>query len=148
MLSFFGGNANTSTATPIAAPTREQHLIDAAIVKGRYVGYPDQIICVAIEAQITASKQMQEELIRSWREANEGTFSSVPDFIDETRPKIEEATDRIIQELGVTQSILQTCAAATALRRQPSGIPASNAVWETAVEGLIKSIEGPSQDAS
>lgn len=136
-----------NTGTAIADPVRERRLIEVSLVKGRQAGVPDQITQGAIQAQITASKQMQEELIRSWRLAEQGTFEAVPDFLKETRPKIEEATDRLIQELGHVQAVLSTCSAAMALRDPPPGEGLSEAVWATAVEGLIQAAGGPSPDA-
>jgi chorismate mutase len=125
---------------------REQRLIKTAIVKGREIGIPDQVTLAAIESQIIASKQMQEALMLSWREAGEGSFVLVPDFAEETRPRIEEATDRLIRELGAALNLLNTCKAAKTLRAPPNGplIPAE--VWATAVEGIIQSAAGPAQD--
>jgi chorismate mutase-like protein len=136
-----------NTAAAIADPEREQRLIEAAIVKGRQVGLPDHVTRVAIEAQIIASKQMQEELIQSWRGQGQGRFTSIPKFIEETRPKIEETTDRLIRELSVALRVLNTCPAATALRQPPPRGLVSNSVWTTAVEGLIQSAGGPTADA-
>lgn len=136
-----------NTGTAVADPVREQRLIEASIVKGRQAGIPDQVTQGAIEAQINASKQMQEELIQSWREAGQGTFGSVPDFLKETRPGIEAATDRVIQELGKVQGILNTCEAIMDLRHPPVGKDVPEAVWATAVEGLIQSIRGPPPEA-
>ena len=136
-----------NTGTAIADPVREKRLIEASLVKGREAGIPDQVTRAAIEAQIAASQQMQEELIASWREAGQGTFEAVPDFLKDTRPRIEEATDRLIKELGEAQDLLNTCAAATALRQPPVGEGLSGAVWTTAVEGLIQSAGGPAPEA-
>jgi len=136
-----------NTAAAIADPAREQRLIEAAVVKGRQIGLPDHVTRAAIEAQIIASKQMQEQLIQSWRDKGQGTFASVPNFMEETRPKIEEATDRLIRELAVASPMLKTCPGAAALREPPSLDLTSDLVWATAVEGLIQSAGGPTPDA-
>lgn len=135
-----------NTGAAITDPAREQRLIETAILKGRQIDIPDEVSRAAIEAQINASKQMQEELLRSWREAGEGTFVSVPDFAEETRPKIEAATDQLIQELGAALNILNSCGAGRTLRAPPNGDLISEDVWATAVEGLIRSAGGPAQD--
>ena len=136
-----------NTGTAIADPAREQVLIEAAVVKGRQFGIPDKVTRAALEAQIIASKQMQQELIDAWQAAGEGTFASVPDFLGETRPKIEEATNRLIREFGAAQHMLDTCAAATALRQPPSSRLTSAEVWATAAEGMIQSVGGPTRDS-
>jgi chorismate mutase len=135
-----------NTGAAITDPAREQRLIESAIIKGRQIGIPDQVTRAAIEAQIVASKQLQEELIRSWRAAGEGPFVSVPDFAEETRPKIEVATDQLIQELGAALNILNTCDAGTTLRASPKDELISEKVWATAAEGLIQSVGGPTKD--
>ena len=135
-----------NTRAAITDPAREQLLIETAMIKGRQIGIPDEVTRAAIEAQITASKQMQAELIGSWRETEEGMFVSVPDFAEETRPKIEAATDRFIQELGAALRVLNSCDAGTTLRAPPNGDLISEDVWATAVEGLIRSAGGPAQD--
>lgn len=136
-----------NTGTAIADPAREQRLIEASVVKGRQFGIPDQVTRAAIEAQINASKQMQEELMRAWSEVEQGKFASVPKFVEETRPKIDAATDRLIRELGKAIHVLPTCTAATALREPPADGLVSGAVWSTAVEGLLQSESGPSIEA-
>lgn len=136
-----------NTAAVIADPTREQRVIEAAVVYGRSLGLSDRITQVAIEAQIAAAKDMQHELIQSWRERGAVQFSPVPDFIRETRPKIEKATDHLIGELGAALDLLTTCPGATALRQPPTGGPASASVWSRAVEGLIQSAGGPPEHA-
>jgi chorismate mutase len=135
-----------NTGAAITDPEREQRLIQTAIVKGRQIGIPDQVTRAAIEAQIAASKQMQEELIQSWSETGEGPFVSVPDFTEETRPKIEEATDQLIRELGAALNILNTCDSGTTLRAPPKDEIISEEVWATAAEGLIQSVGGPTKD--
>ena len=136
-----------NTAAAIADPAREQRLIEAAIFKGRQIGLPDHVTRAAIEAQIIASKKLQEQLVLSWRDRGQGSFDSVPNFIEETRPKIEEATDRLIRELAIASRVLKTCPGAVALRQPPSVGLASDLVWATAVEGLIQSAGGPPPDA-
>ena len=135
-----------NTGAAITDPEREQRLIQTAIVKGRQIGIPDQVTRAAIEAQIAASKQMQEELIQSWSKTGEGPFVSVPDFAEETRPRIEEATDQLIRELGAALSILNTCDAGMTLRAPPKDELISEEVWATAAEGLIQSVGGPTKD--
>jgi hypothetical protein len=70
----------------------------------------------------------------------------VPDFTEETRPKIEEATDQLIRELGAALNILSTCDAGTTLRAPPKDELISEEVWATAAEGLIQSVGGPTKD--
>ncbi len=136
-----------NTGIAIADPAREQRLIEVSVVKGRQFGIPDQVTRTAIEAQINAAKQMQEELMDAWSDAGQGKFTSVPKFLEETQPKIDAVTGRLIRELANAKLVLNTCNAATALRDPPADGRLSASVWAGAVEGVIQSVNGPSSDS-
>lgn len=123
-------------AIPVEDLKREAQILAVTVKQAKESGVEEKFATRAIAAQMTASKMLQNKLMKIWQENNQGTFDNVPDLVTDIRPKIVELTPRLLAALKKSQNTLEACKGiAQLVNSENTGV--SDDVWHAATDGLI-----------
>ena len=89
-----------NSGSEIEDPIREQQLLSDVGVKAQTVGVPKEWAQHFFRFQIEAAKQVQYCLFAQWTFQHQGSFSEVQDLRTGIRPKLDQLTAEILQELA------------------------------------------------
>lgn len=121
---------------PVEDLEREARLLAVTVARAEEAGIEENFAANAVQAQMTASKLLQSNLIEGWRENNQEKFENVPDLVNDIRPKLVELTPRLLLALREAKPLLEACRGIAALvNSAETGVSAD--VWQAATDGLI-----------
>lgn len=86
---------------PVSDPKREAELLASLVRQGAQLGVPAGDVEIFFKAQIRASCQVQEELIRSWRRGGALPAFAPWDLRRHIRPKLDEISAGMLAALKV-----------------------------------------------
>jgi chorismate mutase len=89
-----------NSGSEIEDPIREQQLLSDVGVKAQKVGVPTEWAQHFFRSQIEAAKQVQYCLFAQWTIQHQGSFSEVQDLRTVIRPKLDQLTAELLQELA------------------------------------------------
>lgn len=84
---------------PITDEKREAALLADLQSKGVALGLPADFVREFFEAQISAAKQVQEELFAEWTARQQSQFPNAPDLQNEVRPRIDDLNQKLLTAL-------------------------------------------------
>ncbi len=84
---------------PVSDPQREAELLASLVEQGARMGLPANDVDVFFQAQIRASRRVQEELISSWRRGATLPAFAPWDLRRHIRPKLEEVSAGMLSAL-------------------------------------------------
>lgn len=91
--------AKWNRKSPITDPDREATSLDALQAKGVQLGLPAELVREFFQAQMTAAKLIQEELMTDWMANQQPPFPNPPDLANEIRPKIDQLNEQLLVAL-------------------------------------------------
>ncbi len=89
-----------NSGSEIEDPVREQQLLSDVGVKAQKIGVPTEWAQHFFRFQIEAAKQVQYCLFAQWTIQHQGSFSEVQDLRTVIRPKLDQLTAELLQELA------------------------------------------------
>ena len=89
-----------NSGSEIEDPIREQQLLSDVGVKAQTVGVPTEWAQHFFRFQIEAAKQVQYCLFAQWTIQHQGSFSEVQNLRMVIRPKLDQLTAELLQELA------------------------------------------------
>ncbi|MFB2582984.1 gamma subclass chorismate mutase AroQ [Herbiconiux sp. P15] len=114
---------------PVTDEAREAAVLDAAAVRASEVGADAGYVAAVFADQITASKQIQQQLLDEWAAGSATPPASAPDLATEVRPILDRITAELVPALGEVQEYRDDpgCAEALAAGIAAATPPASAA---------------------
>lgn len=85
---------------PITDAKRESALLDRMAADGAVLGMSEDVVRRFFQAQISAAKLVQEQLIEEWKTHEQPLFSKAPDLEREVRPQIDELNQKLLAALA------------------------------------------------
>jgi chorismate mutase len=86
--------------SPITDAKREATLLDGLQARGTERGLPTDFVRGFFEAQITASKLIQQHYFDDWSARPEAPTFQPPDLEKEVRPKIDKLNEQLLEGLA------------------------------------------------
>jgi len=85
----------------VSDPKRESELLATLELQARDTGLPEEIGRNFFQAQIAASRQVQEKLISHWKRG--GTLPAIPpmDLRSDIRPRLDAISQELLRDLAV-----------------------------------------------
>ncbi|MCS3530602.1 gamma subclass chorismate mutase AroQ [Chryseobacterium sp. JUb7] len=88
-----------NTKVPIDDPIREKNILDSVEVKAGKLGVDKKFARNFFQAQFTAGKIVQKQLLEQWENQNQMPFNPVPDLGTQVRPVLDSLTPLLLIEL-------------------------------------------------
>jgi len=82
---------------PVQDPQREAQLLNALTIKGQTLGLPAASTEYFFSAQIRASREVQEELIRGWKRGAMLPTTPPLDLKTQIRPQLDAVSDALLR---------------------------------------------------
>jgi chorismate mutase len=92
---------------PIQDKKKEDKLIQVLCEKGEKAGLQPQLVKEIFQAQLEASRMIQENHFENWRKQEINQFGGVLNFKTDLRPKIERLCDQFILKLKEALPLLR-----------------------------------------
>lgn len=92
--------AKWNRKSPITDAKREASLLDDIQARGTARGLRADLVREFFQAQISASKLIQEHHIAEWTAREQPPFANPPDLDGEIRPKIDKLNEQLLEALG------------------------------------------------
>lgn len=87
----------------ITDPKREAALLTKLTAEGTALDLPEAFVRQFFQAQITASKLVQEQLFEDWKSQGQATFAEAPDLERDVRPQIDALNRQLLETLAKCQ---------------------------------------------
>jgi chorismate mutase-like protein len=91
--------AKWNRKSPVTDPVREATSLAELQAKGVERGLPAELVREFFQAQMTAAKLIQEELMTDWMANQQPPFPNPPDLANEIRPKIDQLNEQLLDAL-------------------------------------------------
>jgi len=92
---------------PIQEKKKEEKLIQALCEKGKKAGLQPQLVKEVFQAQLEASRMIQENHFENWRKQEINQFGGVLNFKSDLKPKIDQICDQFIFKLKEVLPLLR-----------------------------------------
>jgi chorismate mutase-like protein len=136
-----------NSGSEIEDPIREQQLLSEVGVKAQTVGVPTEWAQHFFRFQIEAAKQVQYCLFAQWSIQYQGSFAEVQDLRTAIRPKLDQLTAELLQELAKQWPELSKSGQSQATKfmheQSPSGIAVRLAELPLVDGSILSSNHGP-----
>lgn len=88
---------------PITDARRESALLDKMAAEGATLGLPEDVVRQFFQAQISAAKLVQEQLIQDWDARKQPSFAKALDLERDVRPQIDRLNQELLAALAKCQ---------------------------------------------
>lgn len=129
-----------NTGAAVEDLPREAQVIAAVTARAKDAGVDADLAARFFQAQIDASKMMQNSRIAAWKAAGQGKFTDAPDLATAIRPTLDKLTPAMVAALKDALPTLQTPGAAARIEAHSATYAAAHpedaAAFRRAVEPL------------
>lgn len=129
-----------NTGAAVEDLPREAQVIAAVTARAKDAGLDPDLAAAFFQAQIDASKIMQNSRITAWKAAGQGKFTDVPDLATSIRPTLDRLTPAMVATLKDALPALKTADATATIEaritRYAAAHPEDAAAFRRAVEPL------------
>ncbi|MFB2583497.1 gamma subclass chorismate mutase AroQ [Herbiconiux liukaitaii] len=126
---------------PVTDEAREAAVLDAAAARASEVGADAGYVAAVFADQITASKQIQQQLLDEWAAGSATPPASAPDLATEVRPILDRITAELVPALGEVQEYRDDPGCAEALAAGiAAATPPASAVGQAALPAATASL--------
>lgn len=129
-----------NTGAAVEDLPREAQVLTAVTARAKEAGIDADLASRFFQAQIDASKMMQNTRITAWKAAGQGKFTDVPDLATSIRPTLDRLTPAMIAALKEAMPALQSPGAAARIEARSAKYAAAHpqdaAAFRRAVEPL------------
>ncbi len=126
---------------PIDDPQRESTLLVRIVEKARELGINPAFAAAFFRDQFESAKLVQRARFREWTAANSPPFVDVPDLAAEQRPRIDAATDALLESLAEIEPRRESWAFQEAFgeaaRKRSANVPIRTDRWARSVLTLM-----------
>ncbi|MBL8797280.1 MAG: gamma subclass chorismate mutase AroQ [Planctomycetia bacterium] len=128
---------------PLTDAARETAFLDRTQARGRTQGLDETLVRTFFQAQIEAAKQVQASDFERWQAEGRGKFANVPDLASEQRPRIDAASDDLLDALADAQPSLTSGAFRRQLAARAAGILAGEGITDRVRETALTPLLSP-----
>lgn len=132
-----------NTQKPIDDPEREAALLARIVVQAANRGIDAEVARRFFEDQFAAAKIIQRADFEQWTQENHGPFENVPDLATVQRPRIDAATEELLEALAAlhaSESRSSSSGASSLDTRRKQKVAAASSRFDSAADPVRRAL--------